>query len=40
VSDLERNLDYANLRAKAAEDRAEDAWAELKAYRESNDKVG
>jgi hypothetical protein len=39
ISDLERNLDYANLRVKAAEERANEAWALVKSYQESNDKV-
>ena len=38
-SDLERNLDYANLRARAAEEKAEEAWALVMSYQESNDKV-
>ena len=33
-------LDYANLRVKATEERAEEAWALTKLYQESNDKVG
>ena len=37
---LERNLDYANLRARAAKEKAEEAWALVKSYQESNDKVG
>ena len=39
MSDLERNPDYANLRARAAEEKAEEAWALVKSYQESNDKV-
>ena len=31
---------YANLRAKAAEEWAEEVWALTKSYQESNDKVG
>ena len=40
MSDLERNLEYVNLRARAAEEKAEEAWALVKSYQESNDKVG
>ena len=32
-------MDYANLRVKAAEEKAEEAWALTKSYQESNDKV-
>ena len=39
MSDLERNLDYVNLQARAAEEKAEEAWALVKSYQESNDKV-
>ena len=39
MSDLERNLDYAKLRARAAEGEAKEAWALVKSYQESNDKV-
>ena len=40
MSDLERNLDYVNLWARAAEEKAEEAWALVKSYQELNDKVG
>ena len=40
MSNLERNLDYVNLRVRAAEEKAEEAWALVKSYQELNDKVG
>ena len=40
MSDLERNLEYANLQARAAEGKAEEAWALVKSYQEANNKVG
>ena len=39
MSNLERNLDYANLQTRAVEERVEEAWALVKFYQESNDKV-
>ena len=40
MSDLERNLEYANLQVRAAKEKAEEAWALVRSYQESNDKVG
>jgi hypothetical protein len=38
--DLKRRVEYAELRAQHAEERAEEAWALVKSYQESNNKVG
>ena len=33
-------MDYANLKARAAKEKAKEAWALVKSYQELNDKVG